>query len=182
MAQSHVLPLMERAKPVNISHVSYLLTDNTGLFSFSANKPVWAGGPYSLWKELNKNWILVSIQRNANGIEVWGGERAFWMGQGDTELMILAPRAGRAVIRAWFTPGPSLPDKPDRRILIRTKGYEAQFTITKDGPDSFTVPVIEGMNRVFLRALDKPTLAVLPSGEARPLLIGVRGLKTSLVN
>src|SRR3989338_5702304 len=54
MAQSHVVPLMNRAKPVAFSNLRYLLTDDQKMTASSSMKLIWKGGPYQLWKMVIK--------------------------------------------------------------------------------------------------------------------------------
>jgi hypothetical protein len=82
------------------------------------------------------------------------------------------------VLAGYFSRGPSLPGKADREILVQPEhGSERIMRITADAPQSISIPVQAGQTRVMLRALDKPTLTVLPNGDHRPLLVGIRGLK-----
>jgi|GEM_PF-3274749 len=180
MAQPHVIPYMDRAKPVKTSQTSYILADSIGLFSFSRGEAFWSGGPYYLWKVPRENWIFISSLRNENGREIWGGECGFWIGKGDTEIKLLSPKEGEAILQGFFILGPSLPDKKDRRLLIQSdQGYQKVLTIWKEGPQTLRIPISTGPNHIILRALDKPTLSALPSGDNRPMLVGIRGLKVS---
>lgn len=181
MAQSHVVPLMDRAKSIGLSDVHYILTDRIGSFSFPHRSPLWTNRVSALWKLPGEHWIVVSGLQNANGIEDWGGEGGFWLGQGDTEIRLLSAKAGWVVMRAHFIRGPSLPEKLDRQILVFTnRGYNSTMTIAEDGPHTIVVPVVAGRNRLVLRPLEQPSLPVLPNGDTRPLLLGIRGLKVSL--
>ena len=47
MAQSHVIPFMQRSRRIDIESVRYALTDNKD--SFTQSSLLWAGGPYYLW-------------------------------------------------------------------------------------------------------------------------------------
>jgi len=181
MAQPHVVPYMQRAKEVDFSTVRYLLTDSRRVLLFPPAISVWSGEPYTLWKLSSDDWIFLSGIQNSNGIEDWGGEQAFWLGKGDTEIRLVAARDDQAVISGDFIRGPSLPEKVNRQILIFTdQGYRSIIAIAEDGPQRLSVPVVAGQNRIVLRPLDKPSMAVLPYGEPRPLLLGVRGLRISL--
>lgn len=180
MAQPHVLPFMDRAKAVKIEKPRYVLSDSAGTFRLSPEKAVWVGGPYSLWKLPDAKWVLVTRIHNRNGLENWQGRQGFWMGQGVTELILLAGCEGRALLSADFLPGPSLPDKPDRQILISSdQGYRKTITIDREEKRMFTFPVKAGKNRIVFQPLDRPSLKVLPNGDNRPLLVGVHGLQVA---
>jgi len=178
MAQPHVVPLMERAQAVEVTSIRYVLTDTLEFLSFPQATMLWSGGPYYLWRLTDHDWIFVSDIQNGNGIEHWGGGRGFWLGKGDTEIHLISAEAGQVMINCRFIPGPSLPDKPERKMLIFTdQGYQTTITIVADGSQALLIPVTAGRNRLFFRPLDKPTLTRLPNGDTRPLLVGVRGLK-----
>jgi hypothetical protein len=177
MAQSHVVPLMERAKRIELTDVRYALTDNTESFVFPDTKRLWAGGPYNLWK-LADNWVIISDLHNPNGIENWEGKRGFWVGKGDTEIDFVSSKNGQLMIEGQFRRGPSLPERAIREMLIYTEhGYHASVTIVQDGQQLLSVPVSAGKNALFFRSLDEPTVTRLPNGDTRPLLLGIRGLR-----
>ena len=179
MAQTHVVPFMQRARGVDITKVRYALTDNEE--SFPKLDLLWEGGPYYLWRLRESLWIQPTEIRNPNGLERLSGKPFFWIGKGDTEIDLLSTANGTATIFAEFLLGPSLPDKPDRRLLLLTdKGYQANIIIAKNGPQEIAVPVIKGKNRIILQPLDRPSVAVTGNGDRRPLLIGVLGLKVRL--
>ena len=179
MAQPHVIPFMQRALEVDITKIRYALTDSKE--SFPQSSLLWEGGPYYLWKLKDSRWLQPTEIRNPNGLEKLSGKPFFWIGKGDTEIDLLSTENGTAVISAEFLLGPSLPDKPDRRLVLLTdKGYQANIIIAKNGPQEITVPVVRGENRVILHPLDRPSVSITGSGDKRPLLIGVRGLKVRL--
>ncbi|MBI5304102.1 MAG: hypothetical protein HY868_18350 [Chloroflexi bacterium] len=154
---------------------------DVGANTDSAIQPIWSAEPYQLGKISNKDWIVITAIKNANGIEEWNGDRGLWLGDGDTEINFVSSKEGRATITAEFTRGPSLPNTLERQLLVLAdSGYSAGVTIARDGAQSFSVPVIAGPNRLILRPLDRPTLPELSNGDARPLLLGVRGLHINL--
>lgn len=170
--------LMKRARSVDVFNSRYLLSDDLSKTSNSMMNLVWSGGPYRLLMLPKRSWILLNSIRNTNGIENWEGEIGFWMGTGETELNLLSSYQGQALLHAYFLLGPSLPNQSDRHLLVSTdNGYEATVTLRKDGPQAYAIPVIAGINRVSIRPLDKPSLSVLPNGDSRHLLVGVKGLK-----
>ena len=179
MAQAHVIPFMQRARGVDITKVKYALTDSEE--SFPQSNLLWEGGPYYLWKLKDSPWIQPTEIRNPNGLEKLSGKPFFWIGEGDTEIDLLSTANGSATIIAEFSLGPSLPDKPDRRMVLLTdKGYQANIIVAENGPQKIIVPVARGKNRIVLRSLDRPSVSVTGGGDRRPLLIGVRGLKVGL--
>ena len=180
MAQSHVIPFMQRALEVDTTKVGYALTDSKE--SFPQSSLLWEGGPYYLWKLKDSRWLQPTEIRNRNGLEKMGGKSFFWIGDGDTEIDLLSTENGTAAISAEFLLGPSLPDKPDRRLVLLTdQGYQANILISENGPQNIIFPVVGGKNSVILYSPDRPSVSVTGNGDRRPLLIGVRGLKIKLV-
>jgi hypothetical protein len=170
---------MQRALEVDITKIRYALTDSKE--SFPQSSLLWEGGPYYLWKLKDSRWLQPTEIRNPNGLEKLSGKPFFWIGKGDTEIDLLSTENGTAVISAEFLLGPSLPDKPDRRLVLLTdKGYQTNIIIAKNGPQEITVPVVRGKNRIILHPLDRPSVSITGNGDKRPLLIGVRGLMVRL--
>lgn len=176
MAQAHVVPLMERAAPVDLSRVRYVLTDSAA--SFTDRRPVWRRGPYVLWKLPPGAWAFVTSIRNANGVEEWAGERSFWLGNGDTELRVLASRSGPALVVTELGRGPSLDrETPGRLELLTGQGYQTTISVARTGWYRLCLPLVEGRNRLVLRALDAPAATGRVAGDPRIMPIGVRGLR-----
>jgi hypothetical protein len=177
MSYPNVLPYMERAKRVEFADIRYMLTDNIETSVFPQAEMMWSGGAYRLWKLAN-SWIVNSGIYNPNGIENWEGDRGFWLGKGDARIDFISSKNGQVMIEGQFIRGPSLPDKASREMLIfNAQGYQTSVAIIEDGRQTLSLPVSIGKNAIFLRCLDKPTLALLPNGDTRPLLLGVRGLR-----
>jgi len=180
MAQSHVIPFMQRALEVDTTKVGYALTDSKE--SFPQSSLLWEGGPYYLWKLKDSRWLQPTEIRNPNGLEKMGGKSFFWIGDGDTEIDLLSTENGTAAISAEFLLGPSLPDKPDRRLMLSAEeGYQTNILISENGPRTISVPVVAGRNRITLRPLDRPSVSITGNNDTRPLLVGVRGLKVRLM-
>ena len=179
MAQSHVMPLMDRAKKPPLEDVAYLLTDLDVKWPSSAANPVWAGGPYKLWdlRPVRSKYQFHTIA-NPNGLEKVDGRDFFWMGGASTLVDIWAGSKGKLIIRADMVAGPSLPETQDRKILVKTQqGFETLVQFRTFLNASIEMPVCEGHNKVTLEALDKSTLMVQPNGDTRPLIVGVSGFQ-----
>jgi hypothetical protein len=181
MAQHHVMPGMLRSQKVDLSNVRYILTDSKGLISRPPASLVWSSGAYSLWMLSSEHWIFITSIHNLKGIEDRDGEPIFWLGQDNTEIRLVSAVDGQAVISADFIRGPGWPQKLDDNIGVSTdQRYSRIIVIAKDGPRMLSVPIVAGRNRIILHPLQESRAAVLPYGEPRPLLLGVRGLRVSL--
>jgi len=101
----------------------------------------------------------------------------FWIGNGNTVITLYAETAGTAMLQAQFIPGPSLPQRSVRKLRISNDSGYAQKVIIRKADDVILVPVRSGENQIVLTPLDKPTVRVLPNGDRRPLILGVKGLR-----
>ena len=180
-----------RMSDIDIAGVQVLddLPDNILVLTTSANggiadssiRPVWSADPYHLGQITGQGWALPVGIQNVNGVEDWGGETGFWLGEGESAVDVLSSKGGQAAFTAEFSPGPSLPDVPGRRITIGVgQTFSLTTTIPTAGLQSFTIPIVAGLNHISLRALDKATVQELPSGDARALILGIRGLRIKL--
>lgn len=140
-------------------------------------RDVWTAEPYRLWKLSGADWVVMCDLENPNGLESAGGQQFFWVGGNDTVIKLIAGREGELIMNADFYPGPSLPESDTRNILIKTdKGYEKSLKIGVNYRFPIAVPISRGQNQITIYALDKPSLTTLPNGDARPLLLQIRGL------
>jgi len=75
------------------------------------------------------------------------------------------------------SPGPSLPGKSTRCVLVTTEDDFRKEFCTSGGPFTLPLPVASRAdNKVIIISLDEPTLAVLPNGDPRPLLLRIERL------
>jgi hypothetical protein len=180
MAQAHLACRMEEAKRIDPTKARYLLSDSCSPFDSEAKNHVWQHGLLRLWQIPKEDWVLLTHIENPNGIEEWEGERSFWIGAGTTTISLFSSGDGQAVISGKFSSGPSLPERPERSLIITAEnGHTNSVTITTTSKYSFLIPLVRGKNIISLYSPDIPTLKKMPNGDARPLLIGVQGLKTT---
>jgi len=181
MAQPHVVPLMERAKTIDLSKAHYLLRDLKTSSKSSPMEIVWEGGPYQLCQIPKGREIVITKIDNANGVEEWGGVQGFWIGKGDTLISLSSFKSGECIISLELIRGPSLPEKSERKLLIIMEQGEKQYmNISRDGIHHFRISVVPGRNQIIFRPLDKATVERLANGDTRPLLLGVKGMKIGL--
>src|SRR5260370_42230476 len=104
MGQAHVIPFMERAKPVDPSGIRYIVTDHNDAIRspLTGATRVWDGQAYSLWSVDDPNWAIIADVRNPNGIEPGG----LWLGGAKTEFLVVTARGGPATRTATVQPGP----------------------------------------------------------------------------
>jgi hypothetical protein len=96
-------------------------------------------------------------------------------------INVLANRPGVVSMEASFFDGPSLAS-PGRTMTIATdSGFFEQEQITT-GQHTLEIPVDGGQNTVRIRVLDVPSIAALPNGDTRPLLLGMTNVSIRLLS
>jgi len=101
MAQPHVVPLMQRARPVDLSTLRYVLTDGKKTGLLLSGRPYclsWSGGPYFLWRMSgsNETSVLESTLRGFGPVDLVNlSESAGPDGQRDAVFALEVKRPGR---------------------------------------------------------------------------------------
>jgi hypothetical protein len=141
-------------------------------------RTLWSGPGFVLWEPPPSGpWITLLTVRNPNGLEDVRGDRFFWLGGEDTRLFVLAGQAGTLRASAEFLLGPGAHGSR-RAVRVDTSAGHQQTVHLAQGPGTIEVPVLQGVQEVRLRPLDRGT----PAGaDPRPLVLGVFGLRLSLV-
>jgi hypothetical protein len=174
---------MRDAQAVPMQQTRYVLTD-TALDSLVDNQHqwqlVWSGDPYRLWRPKETGWAIVLDIQNANGIEKLDGETFFWLGNGPTAIQVFATRSGMLQLGANMLPGPSLPERPDRRLQVTVGNLISQTVTVEDGYQVLAVPAAAGNNTITLTPLDEP-VAAANGADHRPLLLGIKDLAVALL-
>jgi len=119
---------------------------------------------------------------NPNGLERdIQGNTSFWIGGDATQLRLYSPSSGQAILKAKYSAGPSLPERPDRKIVIRlSTSDQAREIIVTESTQEIRIPIRRGLNEIALQEADQPSMSVLPNGDVRPLLLGVSGLRVTV--
>jgi hypothetical protein len=121
---------------------------------------------------------LVVIERidSPNGHEPWGT----WLGTKPMTITFWAPAGREASLTFDATAGPSLPETLHRRLTIVTSsGHRRHLEFDKKGTVAFPFVTAGGQEVLTLSTPDAPTVAVLPNGDVRPLLVRVMNLTVS---
>jgi hypothetical protein len=155
----------------------YILTERSSLRSNKNWKENIVAGnlDFVLLKVRQPRSIFLLI-RNPNGIEKWNGEVGFWIGGGKTVIDILSTDDTQIVLAAEFIPGPSVPDQNYRKLAISDPMGNTQVLTVYKGTHEFFFTVRRGKNQITLNDLDIPTIAKLPNGDTRQLLLGVTNI------
>jgi hypothetical protein len=91
-----------------------------------------------------------------------------------------APAGREASLTFDATAGPSLPETLHRRLTIVTSsGHRRRLEFDKKGTVAFPFVTAGGQEVLTLSTPDAPTVAVLPNGDVRPLLVRVMNLTVS---
>jgi hypothetical protein len=121
---------------------------------------------------------LVVIERidSPNGHETWGT----WLGTKPITITFWAPAGREASLTFDAGAGPSLPERLRRRLTIASSsGQGRQLEFDKTGTIAFPFVTAGGQEVLTLSTPDSPTVAVLPNGDIRPLLVRVTHLTVS---
>jgi hypothetical protein len=150
-----------------------LLTGNHGIRAtdIPGATPVWQGDLFALWRVGGAEWAILTVN-NPNGLEGAHNHPMFWLGKDGARVEVLARRPGEVCLKGHFAPGPSLPETTRRRLHLCGPGYDTTFE-TCGGEKEFRFLVPAGRSTFTLECLDRATVASLPNGEARTLLVQV---------
>jgi hypothetical protein len=117
---------------------------------------------------------MVESMDNPNGIEPWGT----WLGTRPLVVWLVAAASMPVSLTFDAAPGPSRPDPPLRTVVL----YQGDREIgrrTIDGPAQlrFDFKIEAGRTMLRVSCLEQPTIHMLPNGDTRTLLIGVRRIQ-----
>jgi hypothetical protein len=118
---------------------------------------------------------MIEAIESPNGVEAWGT----WLGPEPARIAYVAAAPGLGTLLLELRPGPSIP-RSARRTLEILDGRDSpvgQFTVTGPGRVCLPLALEPGRHAFGLRAADPPTRAVLPNGDRRPLVVGLRDLR-----
>ena len=118
---------------------------------------------------------------NPNGIDLERSDAlTFWLGP-PASLLAFSTRGGWADVRFEASPGPSLPERPDRTIRIRLGSQTvAENHLTKPTTLQFRCPLSAGINQLQLEVVEKPSISQLPNGDSRTLMVRVTDFSVQL--
>lgn len=120
-----------------------------------------------------KDRAWLSGMESPNGVETWGT----WLGTQDITIDIKAESATVVTIGFNADPGPSRPESPERELVLLAGDREvARVRIDKSQRVALNAPVAAGATRLRLRCVDTPTVAAMPNGDERTLLVMIREL------
>ena len=67
-------------------------------------------------------------------------------------LKVISTKSGPLEISADFLPGPSLPERAQRDLMVRSDGFTRSFSLGS-GNSSLVVPVRKGENEIAIQVL-----------------------------
>jgi hypothetical protein len=125
--------------------------------------------------------IGFELVNNPNGNEFSDGKPFFWLGRGETEIMVFSAVAREAILQFDVSLGPSLPVTEPRRLHVSsTLSSEREFVVAKNGLITYETKLQAGINRIALWVLDRPDLNLLPNGDSRPLLLRMENVRVQV--
>ncbi|MBV9358250.1 MAG: hypothetical protein JO023_22280, partial [Chloroflexi bacterium] len=156
MGQPHVVPFMERARPLTPAPTQYILADGDATFAGNGLQLVSAEGPYTLWTTPPDQWAVVARIDTPNGVDYSGGVPRFRLGGDTASIYLLAGQPGWVCLSAELSPGSGA--QPDQPVSVSVEGAPTQqVVVTGDDAAHFSVPVGEGAATVRLVDPSAPT-------------------------
>ncbi|MEH2470455.1 hypothetical protein V1281_000300 [Nitrobacteraceae bacterium AZCC 2161] len=177
MAQVHVMPFMERARPVDPAAIRYIVTDRSDAIRapVSGARRIWDGEAYSLWEINDAAWIVVTDVVNPNGMEPAG----IWLGGGQADFVIVSGRAGPATFAATIQPGPRAAPGASRFEATVDDNNNVRKVEWPPGNIEFPVSLQAGRNRIGIR-VDAPLSGASPAnGDQRPMILRMMNYNVS---
>jgi hypothetical protein len=148
------------------------------MIGLPACEPTGERWPCGLWR-LEPSAPVVRHFRGRNGLERWqNGEMFYWLDTEPAQLEIWSPHGGVVHLSFNAVPGPSMPAAMPRHF--RAGGPNGQvLEMLIEGTTAVSLPLEfhAGTNHVELSCLDEPTIAPLPGGDPRTLLLGIQRLR-----
>jgi hypothetical protein len=173
MGQPHVVPFMERARPVTPAARQYVLADGDATFAGNGLQLVSAGGPYTLWTTPRDQWAVVARIDTPNGVDYPGGVPSFRLGGDTASIYLLAGQPGWVCLSAELSPGTT--EQTDHAVSVSVDGAPAQqVAVSGDDAEHFSVPVGAGAATVRLVDPAAPTRLQANAISPAPTLVLVQ--------
>jgi hypothetical protein len=169
MAQAHVIPFMERSRPVDPAGIRYIVTDHgdTIRAALSGVRQVWDGQAYSLWSVDAADWAVVADVRNPDG----SGTGGIWLGGPRMEILVVTGRNGPATLTANVQPDPQAAPAVSRFHITVEDAEGRHQTLFQKGKNRFPVDLATGRGSVTLAVEEPPSGPAPANGDVRPLLL-----------
>jgi hypothetical protein len=120
--------------------------------------------------------VIVQGLESPNGLEAWGT----WLGTQPITISLMAGPELPVALTFEAAPGPSRPESARRRLVLQAGGREVgQVEIDRHARVALPFVTRGGRETVALSTPDPPTVAVMPNGDTRPLLVGIRKLEVA---
>jgi hypothetical protein len=150
---------MDRSEPVNFRDIRYVVTESDN--TFDKRFLLSQKGPYYIWDLRRSPWIMVAEIDGPAGLPVQGGaDSSFWIANAYTELEILSRTAANATIEGEFGIQGASPGNAGQHVHIATaRGFREECLIS-NGRNSFSVPLLPGLNKLVLRSAEKAALPI----------------------
>ena len=174
--ETHNYELMNRVRTSLAVKLPFFLTDGSTLYYEQADL-IWQNKDILLWKWNDEFRIYLTGIKNPNGLETINGQHFFWMGGQPTQIWLATSHPGIVKLTLDTTLGPSLPDISERHLRVRLPDGSVIRRKVLPGKISLEIPVESSkINKLSIRILDSPTVQILPNGDRRPLLMGIKNI------
>jgi hypothetical protein len=169
MAQAHVIPFMERSRPVDPAGIRYIVTDrgDTIHAALSGARRIWDGQAYSLWSVDDADWAVVADVGNSND----SGPGGMCLGGPKTELLIVTGRSGPAILTEDAQPGlQAAPETSQFHVMVEDAAGCHQMVFQR-GQNRLPVDLGPGRGSVTIAVEEPPSGPALANGDVRPMVL-----------
>jgi hypothetical protein len=179
MAQPYTRSFMDRSQLVAPADIRFVVSD-AGSCTGNETVQIMAAkaGRYCVLEVVKPDWFDLQAVHNPNGNEVFDGKPFYWLGKGETEISIVAAAVKAVTVEFDLELGPSLPESMPRRLRVSLGAEPVQeLLIVRNGKIALTLRLQPGINKLVLTSPDQPTVARLPGGDRRPLILKLQNLQ-----
>jgi len=155
----------------------FFLTDDESAIYYEQADLIWENKDIFLWKWNDEFRIYLIGINNSNGLETVNDQRFFWMGGEPTQILLATSHSGIIKLTLETILGPSLPDISERHLRVRLPDGSVIYRTVLPGKISLEIPTESSrINMLSIKILDSPTVQILPNGDRRPLLMGIKNI------
>lgn len=155
----------------------FLTDDESTIYYYEQADLIWQNKNIFLWKWNDEFRIYLTEIKNSNGLETVNGQRFFWVGDGPTQIWLASSHSGIIKLTLDATVGPSLPDISELHLRVGLPDGSVIYRKVSSGKIGLEIPIESSkINRLSIRILDNPTVYILPNGDRRPLLLGIKNI------
>jgi hypothetical protein len=141
---------------------------------------IWANSKFWL-VPVSEEFAPIIVSDTPNGVEEFEGSAFIWLSDRPSSFAIDSPEDGLALLFSKDVRiGPSRPEDSSRTVVIRDAGGLSQCKVA----DAFYTLVClkKGLNHLEMWCAERPTREVLPNGDTRTLMLGLKDYQVRIIS